>query len=60
MHRNVVMETFGIPVILAVFIAGGAIAGYYAKVTYDIDAGYIILGVMAVIVAFLIAIRTKM
>jgi hypothetical protein len=60
MHRNVYMETFVIPLILFVFVIGGAIVGYYAKITYDIDAAYVILGYMAVIVVLLMALRTKM
>jgi hypothetical protein len=54
------METVAIPLILAVFILGGAGAGYYAETHYDIDAAYIILAFMAVIVAVLVAIRGKM
>ena len=60
MHRNVYMETVAIPLILAVFILGGAGAGYYAETHYDIDAAYVILAFMAVVVAVLVAIRGKM
>lgn len=60
MHKNIAIETFAIPLFLAIFVLGGVITGYIGYTQYGISGGTGMVGFIALAVILIAAFRAKL
>ena len=60
MHKNIAIETFAIPLFLAIFVLGSAAVGYVGYTQYGISGGTGMVGFTALAVIALAAFRARL
>lgn len=60
MHRNFVIETFFVPLMLFVFFCGSAGVGYFLNVHYGVEAGYSMLAAILAMAALVGMFRERL